>query len=450
MNRPSFHLTAPRNWINDPNGFIWYRGQYHLFYQHFPYANRWGTMHWGHAVSPDLAHWTQRDIALFPTVKGDKNGCFSGSALEKDGAMRLYYTGVNYGSTPDDDIHVANGSDFVSCQLQLTSPDGETFDNFGGKTVAVPVLDDPQFGGAAHTRDPKVWEEDGVYYMLLGSQYQNGHGACQPQLLVYASGDGSSWSFLGHTRKPGFGWMFECPDYYELDGRGLVTLSPMGLSDGLTSQGELTYCGDCAFDPRTGAMDFEVEDLRLLDCGKDLYAAQTNLDEAGRRTQVAWLRMPRPLDGEDWFGLIALPRVVSRRDGAPCFDVHPNVRACFTHEIPLEKADAEKPLRLTAELGEGDGLEVGGYAVTLKNGALLADRTRVFPGDAPKYELVSAAPAGAGRHGVEIYVDYGVVETFLDGGAQTVTHGAYGLTGGVRPIGNARVRCYEMDGGNSK
>lgn len=90
------HFKAPNCWINDPNGFIWYQGQYHLFYQCFPYAPQWGRMHWGHAVSKDLVNWEEKGIALYPTKTDDRSGCFSGSAVEQDGTMYLYYTGVNY------------------------------------------------------------------------------------------------------------------------------------------------------------------------------------------------------------------------------------------------------------------------------------------------------------------------------------------------------------------
>ena len=96
MMRNVLHLKAPGNWINDPNGFIYYKGKYHLFYQHFPYAPVWGTMHWGHAVSEDLVHWEHQGIALFPTKEYDQNGVFSGSALEVDGKLYLYYSAVKY------------------------------------------------------------------------------------------------------------------------------------------------------------------------------------------------------------------------------------------------------------------------------------------------------------------------------------------------------------------
>ena len=76
---PKYHLTAPKHWINDPIGFIYYQNNYHLFYQHFPYENKWGTMHWGHATSKDLVNWVDQGIALYPSKDFDANGCFSGS-----------------------------------------------------------------------------------------------------------------------------------------------------------------------------------------------------------------------------------------------------------------------------------------------------------------------------------------------------------------------------------
>ena len=103
MKRQTLHLKAPDNWINDPNGFIYYKGYYHLFYQYFPYEPRWGTMHWGHAVSRDLVTWEHKGLALYPTTRADQNGCFSGSAIEEDGKLYLVYTGVRYEVVNPDD-----------------------------------------------------------------------------------------------------------------------------------------------------------------------------------------------------------------------------------------------------------------------------------------------------------------------------------------------------------
>ena len=122
------HLKAPGNWINDPNGFIYYKGMYHLFYQYFPYAPQWGTMHWGHAVSKDLTNWEHCGIALFPTKYEDQNGCFSGSAVEKNGKLYLYYTGVHYDKiNPENnllrwhDISVTSASQHARSRSNLTS-----------------------------------------------------------------------------------------------------------------------------------------------------------------------------------------------------------------------------------------------------------------------------------------------------------------------------------------
>ena len=127
------HAKAPDNWVNDPNGLIYYKGYYHLFYQYFPYAPRWGTMHWGHAVSRDLVNWEHRGIALFPTKRGDENGCFSGSAVEKDGRLCLIYTGVRYEPADPEDIHVSFNEQFESCQMMISSEDGFHFDNWRDK-----------------------------------------------------------------------------------------------------------------------------------------------------------------------------------------------------------------------------------------------------------------------------------------------------------------------------
>ena len=124
------HFKAPNCWINDPNGFIWYQGQYHLFYQCFPYAPQWGRMHWGHAVSKDLVNWEEKGIALYPTKTDDRSGCFSGSAVEQDGTMYLYYTGVNYLEEDPENVNHCRNDQFLSAQMMISSADGITLITF--------------------------------------------------------------------------------------------------------------------------------------------------------------------------------------------------------------------------------------------------------------------------------------------------------------------------------
>ena len=120
MKKPKLHFTPTKNWMNDPNGFIYYKGEYHLFYQHFPYATSWGTMHWGHKTSKDLVHWQDHGIALYPSKSFDRNGCFSGSAIEVDDKMYLYYTAIVYDTLNEENIHVScNG--LIASQAMMIS-----------------------------------------------------------------------------------------------------------------------------------------------------------------------------------------------------------------------------------------------------------------------------------------------------------------------------------------
>ncbi len=96
-NRPQYHLLPAANWMNDPNGPIYWKGKYHMFHQYNPHAAVWGDMHWAHAVSPDMVYWQHLPVALAPTKGGpDEDGCFSGSAVVFHGVPTFLYTGVRH------------------------------------------------------------------------------------------------------------------------------------------------------------------------------------------------------------------------------------------------------------------------------------------------------------------------------------------------------------------
>lgn len=309
--RPDFHLSVRTGWLNDPNGFSYYRGEYHLFYQYYPYESKWGSMHWGHAVSKDLLHWEYLPAALAPDEKYDKDGCFSGSAVVlPDGRHLLMYTGVVKEHQADD----------VFCDVQtqcLAVGDGVDYEKYRMNPV-LDWRDLPKGASRYDFRDPKMWQEkDGTYYCVAGNRPADGSG----QILLYVSKDGFKWEFksilaANHNR---FGKMWECPDFFELDGTWVLLTSPQDmLPKGFeyhNGNGTLCLIGD--YDRET--YTFKEKKDQAVDYGIDFYAPQTVLSPDGRRIMIGWmqnwdacnLRSPE----EPWFGQMSIPRELSVKNG---------------------------------------------------------------------------------------------------------------------------------------
>ncbi len=308
--RPVFHLTPRVGWMNDPNGFSYYKGQYHLSYQYHPYSTKWGPMHWGHAVSRDLLHWEYLPATLAPDQPYDDAGCFSGSAIElDDGRQLLMYTGV------ESNI----GEDGVRRDLQtqcLAVGDGYEFE----KVPQNPVLSgDPLPEGFSRQdfRDPKIFRnEDGTFGCVVGVRTDDGSGA----ILLFESPDGFDWHFVTVLDRcwNEFGRMWECPDFFALDGKQILMTSPQDMSAlGLefhNGNGTLLLIG--SYDK--AARRFEREGVQAVDYGLDFYAPQTIMSPDGRRIMVAWMQNwdtchAQPED--KWFGQMTLPRELAFRDG---------------------------------------------------------------------------------------------------------------------------------------
>ena len=168
--RPLFHFTPIKNWMNDPNGLCYYKGKYHLFYQHNPKNLYWGNMTWGHATSDDLFNWEHQPYAISPDIPEDIDGCFSGSGFVKDDELYLAYTGVimttkkinEYGNTI-----TVNENDLISTQLFAKSKDGFTFEK-----LSEPKIVAPDGYCTAHFRDPKIWEKK--WEILYGVRWKKG------------------------------------------------------------------------------------------------------------------------------------------------------------------------------------------------------------------------------------------------------------------------------------
>lgn len=307
--RPAFHLTPCCGWMNDPNGFSYYGGKYHLFYQYNPYGMHWASMHWGHAVSEDLLRWEYLPAALAPDAPYDCDGCFSGSATRlDDGRQLLMYTGVRQEKLADGGIRDVQ----VQC---LAAGDGTDYKKYEGNPVISSSML-PEGASTADFRDPKIWRKaDGSFCCAVASRAADGSG----QILLYESGDGFRWAFWkvlagNHGR---LGRMWECPDFFSLDGNQLLILSPQDMvADGEYHSGNGTVCIIGDFDEKTGC--FRERQNQCIDCGIDFYAPQTLLAPDGRRIMIAWMQNWDSCairEGGAWSSQMTLPRELSVRDG---------------------------------------------------------------------------------------------------------------------------------------
>lgn len=308
--RPAFHLTPQVGWMNDPNGFSFYKGEYHLFYQSYPYDTVWNSMHWGHAVSKDLIHWDYLPYALAPEEKYDSFGCFSGSALElADGRHLIMYTGVHKeGTDPVEEIQeqciaVGDGTDYVKYENN-------------------PVLDRtclPEKMSKADFRDPKIWQEaDGSFKCVVGTCDKDRIGA----ILLCGSKDGFDWKYestlIENDGK--FGLMWECPDFFALGDKHVLLCSPQDMiPEGKEyPNGNGTLCLIGRYDDVQ--KKFVYEKNQAVDYGIDFYAPQTLLAPDGRRIMIAWMQNwdtcnQTERNGRKWFGQMTLPRELTIKNG---------------------------------------------------------------------------------------------------------------------------------------
>ena len=216
--RPYFHLAPPVGWMNDPNGLCRCGEWYHVFYQYGPFDPEGGVKHWGHYRSRDLLRWEKCPVLLFPSDTWDLHGVFSGSALVEDGVMYLYYTGNVLSAGAHDYITSGRGHNtaLAVCRDGLTAETNE---------LLMENRDYPA-GLSCHVRDPKVWAQDGRYYMVQGARTLDDRG----EVLVFESTDKRRWTHINTIRTPApFGYMWECPDLFELDGQWFLCCSPQGV-----------------------------------------------------------------------------------------------------------------------------------------------------------------------------------------------------------------------------
>lgn len=289
--RPHYHVAPPVGWMNDPNGFSFYKGEYHIFYQFYPYDAVWGPMHWGHSASPDLVSWRTLPTALLP----DREQCFSGSAVVDGDTLVLMYTAHEV---------IDHEPFYNETQFLATSDDGVDFTKYPGNPV-LPAAPN----GSPDFRDPKVWKHEDHWYAVLGSKTDDERG----RVLLYRSENLIEWEFLRVLgESPGdLGYMWECPDFFELGGKHVLLWSPQGMDPAGDRYRNLHQTGYIIGDFDYVNFEFvQRTKFQELDYGHDFYASQT-MERDGRRYVLAWFNMweqPHPEEADGWAGALTLVR----------------------------------------------------------------------------------------------------------------------------------------------
>ena len=431
--------------LNDPNGLVEHGGTYHLCYQWHPFEPAHGLKFWAHLTSTDLVHWVEQAPALVPSSPHDRHGCYSGSGIVHDGAVRFLYTGNVF--SPD-------GRRLPHQNLATLEPEGRVV-----KHPANPVVPPPD-GYTGDIRDPKVWAQDGWYWMVLGAQTLDGAGrccCCNPR----TSSPGSCAARPPVVpRIPGYMW--ECPDLVRLDGRDVLVVSP--LSDRGEGAGGPRYVDESVYS--AGSLDLTtpaspVRGFQRVDAGPDFYAPQTLADSSGRTIMVAWMGMPdhdgqpelavkHPTAANGWVHCLTVPRELSL-DGD----------ALVQWPIAELEALRGEPTTMTgAELAAGTSIGVAGVSGTALDLELAAScapggtlGVRLRDGEAGRPVVLTLDPhagtatldrtlLGTGEGGVftgtfrpgdrvdaRILLDHSSLEVFVDGGRLAMSARIYPVDG---------------------
>jgi len=308
----------PSGWMNDPNGLIQFKSKYHLFYQYNPYGvqppyppcSKTGA-HWGHAISDDLLFWKDLPIALFPNKnKPDKDGCWSGSAVNNNGILTLIYTGVR-----------------PECICVAESKDGVKFE----KSPLNPVIKSPPENfEVTGFRDPYVWKEKDLWYMIVGSGVKERGGIA----FLYKSKNLLHWEYGGVFCEAGieYGYMWECPNFFKVKDKYVLVVSSVPLGYPIYFIGK--YKNN----------KFKIEKQGKVDLFPfSFYAPQIFKDDKDRVLMFGWLRELTKKEFHEeqgWAGVMSLPRILDVENNELKVNVIPEINK-LRSSLLLDVSDIE-------------------------------------------------------------------------------------------------------------
>ena len=423
MWKNKFHISPDKGLLNDPNGLIFYKNEYHVFYQYNPDDCEHKNKHWAHLKSKNLVDWKEFSIVLSPTDWFDKDGCYSGSAIEKDGKLYLMYTG-----------NVKNKDIRESYQCLAVSEDGINFKKLG------PVIhnDDIPEGYTRHFRDPKLFKKNGKFYVVLGAQRENLTGT----ILLYSSEDLFTWKFEQEIIKGEFGYMCECPDYYEVNKQGVLIFSPQGLTaDGILYNNR--YQSGYIL---RNIKETEKNNFIELDRGFEFYAPQSFIGKGGERIMFGWMGMPEELEHpsveEGWIHSLTLPRIIEIENNKLYQRPHTNLQKLRKNKITIENLEVNGKVNLEKFNIKGITYEIILKLEELNSDLILNIRAGENNKTVLKYEyknklfILDREKSGRGYKGIRkcvldtlkeirIFSDTSSIEVYLNNGEEVFTANIY-------------------------
>ena len=437
--RQKLHIEPRKGWLNDPNGLSFFKGEFRVYFQYSPdSACGDGDKCWGCLHGRDLFHLIYEGTVLLPDHPDDRNGVYSGCGLVKDDLLYLFYTGNVKEEGEHDYITSGRGANV----MLVTTEDGI---HMSDKRTLLRNSDYPDYC-SCHVRDPKVWEEDGRYRMVLGARTLEDKGC----VLFYTSDDLTDWRFERSESVPDFGYMWECPDVIDVGGHRFLGISPQGLKHGEYTHQNVYSAGYFRYDDT-------LKEFEEWDYGFDFYAPQTFTAPDGRVILIGWMGIgdipyTNPTTEMGWQHCLTLPRELTlRSDGGiiqrPIRELNgrKGIPAALKDGVPLM---TQLPFYL-ASLAPNDGfsLDIGGMLELSFEGGIFSMR-------------FTDSKAGGGRDirrvrlgkftGMEIIADMTSVEVFLNGGEKVMSTRFYpqdtelaltghGIAGSVYPLKGMEV-----------
>lgn len=428
--KPIYHIHPEFGLLNDPNGLAYFNGKYHVFHQWYPFGVIHGMKHWAHLESTDLANWSRQPVALIPVEPYESHGAYSGTSIQIGEELYLYYTG---------NIKYSKEERSATQCLAIMNKDGEI-----KKYDKNPVIGNIPEGYTGHVRDPKVFKKNDSYYMILGAQRINETGA----FIVYKSHDGLEWSFLGELEMLNFndkdGYMWECPDYVNVDGKDVMIFSPQGLEpegDKYNNIFNVIYA--------IGTLDidnlvFNVESYDELDKGFDFYAPQTFTDKNNEKEMFAWAgqgEFEYPTNKNMWANCLTFPRRLNLVNGMIVQNPSRSLELLKENTISdkgvfeglkvLENQSNTYHLKVTFNIEKADKFGINLVACESerlvlefdkKNQIVKLDRSQLKNKFAEEYGMIRRCKCKLQEKlEIEILIDNSIVEIFINGGEVAMT-----------------------------